>query len=576
MPIDITEKSEELKEFISQFDTTMFLGDISSLMPYIKFGNPMQTLNGLSSPQRQLLYLAGLNITSKQPDQDKLKDHFTDDEFEHIKKLLNEIENGYVEFFYPKPDDIIDEDWKTKRMAAMPTFLSYFNQGLLNYEEQIIERISEYFTPFNTEIQNHFGLNVIEFIDIYNFIDKIPNEFLEEKINPKEGQQSWEEFGAEMESKGIMPWDWQKHMPQHFEDLFSWMYDKGKMQRFTRKSLIDKFGEAKADSFIQALTCERQKTNFLYYTEKNPIYQNPIFKISDDEFQAIEMNHIIQAIYNNLFEFCISQNDLREKIYAVRGKKMEEKIVKVFQRFFKSKAFVYNGFYTQDAHEQDLLFLYKGLALIVEAKASKRDEPRREPDKAYPLILSNFDETIQKGYDQTYRVKSKFIDKKVLKIYKDQGLKKHLIDIRTKNYANAFSLIVTLERFGQIQTDLSILLEIYEDDEFPLSICIDDLETFLLLMEKKGKKPSDLTQFLLMRQKLHERLLTADELEVCGAFLNGKIDMKQVNDDETVFALTPDLADIFDNAYQKGGLGFTNEKNMDIKTSDKHLPIGGF
>ncbi|MBK8344470.1 MAG: hypothetical protein IPL12_14865 [Bacteroidetes bacterium] len=101
----------------------------------------MQSLQGLSSPQRQLLYLAGLNITSKQPEKDKLKHQYSDEEFEHMKKLLNEIENGYEHYFYPKPDDVVDEDWKMRRMIAMPTFLSYFNQGLLNYEEQIIERV---------------------------------------------------------------------------------------------------------------------------------------------------------------------------------------------------------------------------------------------------------------------------------------------------------------------------------------------------------------------------------------------------------------------------------------------------
>ena len=215
------------------------------------------------------------------------------------------------------------------------------------------------------------------------------------------------------------------------------------------------------------------------------------------------------------------------------------------------------------------------MALIVEAKASKRDEPRREPDKAYPLILSNFEETIQKGYDQAYRVKSKFISKEPLNIYSDVQLKKHVIDIRTKNYHSAFSIIVTLERFGQIQTDLSGLLEIYDNDEFPWSVCIDDLEIFLLQLEKLGKNKSHLMSFLTQREKLHGKLITADELEVCGAFINERITAKELNSDTTVLALTPDLTDIFDQTYQTKGLGFENEKNLEIKTSGKYLPIGG-
>lgn len=102
-----------------------------------------------------------------------------------MKRLLNEIENGYEQFFLPKPDEVIDEEWKMKRRIAMPSFLSYFNQGLLNYEEQIIERAEEYFSPFNEAIQNQFGLEVKDFIDICNFIDKVPNNFLMEKIKQK-------------------------------------------------------------------------------------------------------------------------------------------------------------------------------------------------------------------------------------------------------------------------------------------------------------------------------------------------------------------------------------------------------
>lgn len=573
MSIDLTQKSQELKDFVSQFETAMFLGDISSLMQFIRFDRPTNSLKGLSSPQRQLLYLAGLNVTSEIPNAG-LKAQYSDEDFDHMKGILNEIENGYEEFFYPKPTDVVDEDWKMRRMIAMPTFLGYFNHGLLNYEEQIIERVQEYFSPFNEEIKNHFKLEVEDFINIYNYIDKLPNEFLNQKINKKEGQQTWENFGNEMKEKDLMPWEWQEHLPQHFQDLFGWMYDKGKMYRYSKQQLVDNFGLEKAEAFLNAFTSKREKTNFLYYTESNIVHSRPIFKVSDNEFQLIEAHQLIQAVYNALFEFC-TQATFREKFYSVRGKKLETKIENVFQRFFKEKAFVYKSFFIQDGHEQDLLFLIDGMALIVEAKASKRDEPRREPDKAYPLIISNFEETIQKGYDQAYRVKSKFISKKPLNIYSDLQLKKHVIDIRTKNYHSAFSIIVTLERFGQIQTDLSGLLEIYDNDEFPWSVCIDDLEIFLLQLEKLGKNKSHLMSFLSQRERLHGKLITADELEVCGAFINERITAKELNSDTTVLALTPDLTDIFDQTYQTKGLGFENEKNLEIKTSGKYLPIGG-
>jgi hypothetical protein len=119
------------------------------------------------------------------------------------------------------------------------------------------------------------------------------------------------------------------------------------------------------------------------------------------------------------------------------------------------------------------------------------------------------------------------------------------------------------------------MLEVYDDDDYPWSICIDDLEIFLLQMEKLGRKKSDLTDFLRLREQLHGRLITSDELEVCGAFINDKLDRKQIASDNNVFALTPDITDIFDKTYQSKGLGFTNEKNLEIKTSGNYMPMGG-
>jgi hypothetical protein len=567
--IDITEKSEELKNLVSQFETTLFLGNITSLMHIIPREGAINPNKGLSSPQRQLSYLAALNITS---DPSKIsKADFSQEEFNTMKRILGEIEIGYEQFFYPKPEDVVDEEWILRRKVAMPYFLDYFNQGTLNYDEQVIERIEEYFEPFDNDIHSHFGLYIKDVIDIYNFIDSIPNKFLMEKINKKEGQQTWEEFAKEMQTKGIMPWEMQEHMPMHLQEFSQWMYDKGRMQRFSKQNLIENFDPQKVDAFLNIFTCNRLETNFLYYTEKNPIHQKPIFKIDGTTYQFTSSNILVQAIYVALFNFCTG-GTLGDRFYKNRGIRLEQKIEHVFNRFFKNKAASYRGYYTQDGKGQDLLFIHQHIALIIEAKSSKKDEPRREPDKAYPLILINFDEVIQKGYDQAYRVKTKFLDREPIEIYKDQACTELIRIINTRHF-KAFSIIVTLERFGQIQTDLTYLLDIYDDDDYPLSICIDDLEILLLQMEKLNMDFSELKNFLYLREQLHGRLITSDELEVGGAYITNKLRTKEVAHSSGLIKMHPDFADIFDKTYQTKGLGFDKEKNLDIKTSGKYIPL---
>ena len=119
MIIDLEKKSKELKDYVSQYESTKFLGDITFLIQHIRFDNPIKNLKGLSSPQRQLYYLAGLNITSQSNQHTKLKAQYSDDEFEHIKGLLNDIELGYTNFFYPKNDRSVIFNYTIKNQLQL-------------------------------------------------------------------------------------------------------------------------------------------------------------------------------------------------------------------------------------------------------------------------------------------------------------------------------------------------------------------------------------------------------------------------------------------------------------------------
>lgn len=99
MNIDLAQKSKELKDFVSQFEATMFLGDISTVMQFTRSDSSMKSLNGLSSPQRQLLYLAALNVTSAVDEATPLKEQYSDGEFERMKNLLMKLKQGISNFF---------------------------------------------------------------------------------------------------------------------------------------------------------------------------------------------------------------------------------------------------------------------------------------------------------------------------------------------------------------------------------------------------------------------------------------------------------------------------------------------
>jgi hypothetical protein len=571
MAINIEQKSQELKNFISQYDTKIFMGDLSSLLQMVAMQNIPEGLMGLVAPQRQLFYLAGLHLTSIKDENIETKHQHTEEEWHYIKSLLIEIETGYKETFYPKDGTKLDDVSKEQLIVGLVYHLNYFNQGELNYEEQIIERIKFYFHPYENEIKNHFGLNQNDFISIYRFLDEMQHEKLN-SVFPIAGEPTMDDINIEQFIEGIMdPKKRHLSVPPSYIRMSENMEDPGKKNRFSSVELNKEFDPNIIKAFTNALSIKRDETQFLYYTESNPYFNHPIFEVDENEFQSFSIKQIIIAIYNQLLNFVISEDAITESFYKHRGIELENKIVSLFKSILGDNVQIYQSYYTEVNKEQDILILYKGMALIIEAKASKKREPRSNPDKAYGVIKKNFDKVIQKAYDQSYRVKKRFLKNEIITLYEDKALSKEITKINSKNYHSAFSIVVTLERFGQIQTDLERMLKLKEGDEFPLSICIDDLEVFLLAFKKRGSKFNELFRYFDLREYLHGGLICGDELEICGGILNRKIPDKILKSDE-IIRTHPDLAQIFDDYYHKG-LGFENEINLERKTSGKFMTM---
>jgi hypothetical protein len=166
-------KSQELKEIIATYNTDWLLGDLSSVIHAGK-ERANDQLGQLSSPLRQLYYLAGLNVSSDSADHEDIM--YTHEKWDKIVILLNEIEAEYDKLFFPNKPEEVTEEWKRVRKVAMPSFLSYFNQGPLNYEEQVINWIRDLFTPLDNIVENATGVKVEDFIQFYenmtNYVTK--------------------------------------------------------------------------------------------------------------------------------------------------------------------------------------------------------------------------------------------------------------------------------------------------------------------------------------------------------------------------------------------------------------------
>lgn len=565
--MSLEEKSNELKEFVSRFKTDWFLGNLSFLTTCIADGKAQDQLGKLSSPLRQLYFVAGLTV-STDPAKGQVI-HYTNEEWARIVTLLNEIELEYDKLFFPKPEEEMGEQWKKVREVVVPSFLGYFNLGPLNYEEQVINWVRDLYTQLDNVIEAATGLKTETFINFYENID------------------AWVQnnFKAFATKHGALRADWKKYarlelvepegVPERMLELFreresvnTFMRDSGIINRLLPEDITnERLSIDQVHAVLNFLSCTRAETDFLYYTSTkpaNPLYDKPIIDIGDGMYQVFEVKQVIHAIDNFLEDICLANLAGMGGYVKKKGNLLEKNILDLFSEFLGEEARHFKSYYV-DGHEQDLLFLWKQHAFIIEAKGYNIREPSRDPVRAFERINQDFDRSIRYGYTQAQRVAQKFADQIPLRLTDRYG---NLIEeIDTTQYKERdFSIIVNLNSFGQIQVDLSALIP---ECTYPWAVKFDDLEVFFLTMIRQKKSPRFLVKFLRMREHLHGKVICADELDICGAYLVGELTQKMAEEENTL-VFPPVFASVFDEQNKKG-MGFKNEKYLAEKKDGNHI-----
>lgn len=564
--------SQELKDLVSSFDTKWFLGELSNQMKHAGSSMAPDELKGLSSPQRQIYFLAGLLITSDTSNASDFQ--FSHEKWNKMVELLIKIEKEYDKLFFPKSEVEITEEWKKIRRVAMPSFLSYFNQGPLNFEEQPINWVSDLYIQLNQLIEAETGLKTEQFVQFYENLDNLTQKKFQGFVSPKQRhlfQKEWLELSdIKMGVVDEAP-DFIKEMGEQNRPLYTFMADPGIIKRFVAEDLVSaNLSLTQVNQILPLLSCQRSKSDYLYYTSTkpgNPLYDKPIVDIGKGMYQVFEVKQVIHAIESLLESVCSKTKQNTSKLTEKKGDLLEDRILGLFEKYFKTDYKFHRGYYV-NGNEQDILFLWKNYAFIIEAKGYNLREPLRDPDKAFVRIKDDFKASIGYGYQQTKRIEQIFKAQEKIIITDKSGTLIEEIDT-SKYEDNDFSIIVNLKSFGQIQNDLSTLLEITDDDVFPWAVRLDDLETFILTLIAQKKPPTAFIDYLLIREELHGRLICTDESELMGAFLIQKMTKKIIDSSDTLIT-TPDLADIFDKQYVKG-MGFKNEKLLKEKESGKYM-----
>ncbi|MFA7420348.1 MAG: hypothetical protein WCZ90_11755 [Melioribacteraceae bacterium] len=564
---------DKLKNYLSNFETMSVLGLIANDLRIHFNVKPNFAAINLESPHKELLYVAGLLLSSEQQ---KSKE-FSPSNYRKVKKDVSKITSMYSLLFFPTKEEIdkgLSEEWRQARDVSMPVFLHYFNTTPLYYREQVIERIQEWFSPLNDEFRKSHSFDVSTLIDFYNFITNYFQDYFDRLLklkvtasNEKDNFTKSDEFrkAKDLEEERELA---QKHpVKDAFENFFQHI---SLVHYLPISELKVKFGEDATNELVNIFSITRSQDDFRYYTEPNPIEKSPMWKLSDEYLFCPFLEQLLNAIYQYLYDF-FEKSTIQQRFYENRDKQAEIKTRRIFENFFGNEAAFYDSVYETDTakNEHDLIIILGDVLLLVEVKASKQKEPFRDPDKAFTRIKRDFksDRGIQKAFDQANNLKSLITSQEKTKLYGSKG--ELIIELEKATIKKYYIVCVTVEQLGMLASNLSLLLEKNPNEPYPLAINLYDLETLIEGFKYKQKNKTDLLQYLDEREIYHAQLFASDELEIAGSFLSYGSLSKTIKSKDIHMFFTPEMSSIFDQIYfEKHGITYELEQEKEPVLTD--------
>ena len=573
----MNEKIKALKEKLEHIGTRDLLGMIS--IHFITFANGAADVaeqsdifnkTNLTSPQKQYTYLAGLLMSTD----DKSNGHITE---EKESGIYNELENDIQEITLEYIKTFLDIDLASnphdikRNLVSMDAFTSYFDTGILRYPEQTINLIRTLYSCFDMELEDLTGLKTEDYIMFYQLVcDEFENAMSSSKYamdNIKEFLNSLNPNAADVEKEyeRLMAFA-QGSVGVNLQNAMD------SLNSIKASKVQDRFGKEKGTKLLDAFGLYRESRDFLYYNGKNPFSEHPLCWIDEGEtLFIVHPQFLLNAIYNHITEALENpQNKFSDKYKKVKAEIVEKQFLDYFKRVFGDGA-VYHTSVCEErgTKEHDILIEFHDYILIAEVKASKVREPFFNPQKAYKRITDHFhsDSGIGGVYAQAITLKRLIEKQKDIVLYENKNNKFQIQNIPQKTI---LPLVLTLNQFGGLAVNTSLILEKDADEPYPWVCNWHDFENIIEILEYLHKGGQDFIDYLVWRVENHANILSSDELDVLeGYFMDSRL--KESIKSSAVF-FPPNGPSLIDKIYfEKHGIpyDYPNTQNTVISKKNK-------
>lgn len=556
------EKIKALKEKLQCVDTRDMLGMIG--IHFITFANGAADIaeqsdifnkTNLISPQKQYTYLAGLLMSTD----DKSNGSITE---EKESGIYSELENDVQEITLEYTKTFLDIDQTSNRddikrnLVSMDAFTSYFDTGILRYPEQTINLIRTLYSPFDSELENLTGLRTEDYIAFYQLVW---DEFENAMNSPKYAMNNIKEF-----LNSINPYS--VDVEKEYERLMAFAQGSASvnlqnaidsLNSIKTSKVHDTFGKEKGTKLLDIFGLYRKSRDFLYYNEKNPFAEHPLCWIDEGETLFIVHPHfLLNSIYDHITSILENpQNKFADKYNKVKAEIVEHQFLDYFKSIFGDEA-VYHISVCEErgTNEHDILIEFHDYILIAEVKASKVREPFFNPQKAYKRINDHFhsDSGIGGAYAQAITLKRFIESQEDIVLYENKNSK---FQIQSTSQKTILPLVLTLNQFGSLAINTSLILDKDADEPYPWVCNWHDFENIIEILKYFHKGAKDFIEYLLWRIENHVNVFSSDELDVIEGYLLDSNLKKKIKSSAVFFP--PNGPSLIDKIYfEKHGIPY--------------------
>jgi len=557
------EKIDRLKEKLQYINTREVLGMIG--IKFLTFSYNMEDIaeqtdifnkTNLLSPQKQYTYLAGLLMCTDDKSNDITS--YNDNFFVDLENSIQDITFGYMENFMTidKNTEEIDNESLKRNLVSMEAFTSYFDTGILRYPEQIIKLIRKLYSPFDEELVKISGLSTEDYIAFYQLVEDVFSDSMNSSDHAikelKNFLNSFNPFAVDVEKE--------------YKRFIDYTQNEGrnKMQEaldglntIKATKVEETFGKDKGTTLLSIFGLYRKKRGFSFYNDKNPFAEKPLCWLDEGEtLYIVHPKFVLTAIFDYITKILEApQNKFAEKYKKKKAEIVEEMFLSCLKDVLGEKAKYHTSVCEmRGTKEHDILIEYKNYILIVEAKASKVREPFFNPEKAYIRVKDHFDSDsgIGGAYKQAILLKKFIENKNEVELYEN---KNDRFVIKEPNSKIIIPLVLTLNQFGGLAVNTSLLLEKEDDQPYPWVCNWHDFEDVIEILKYFKKKPQDFLDYIIWRSETHSNILSSDELDVLdGYLLNKKVKNEAKKKNVFFMPSGPSLIDKI--YYEKKGIPY--------------------